>query len=241
MIGAYVVVFAVAVWRVKAAGVVLPRLFGPRPTLADMPLLAMILPLALLTAGAVTIIFVPISYLAPEFVEHTVLADTPGMDVSSPAQFALLFIVLAVAAPIAEEFIFRGVIMHRLARRFDERTGVIGSSILFAVLHVEWAGHLVMGICFALLYLRTRSLWMSIAAHGAYNALIAIPMGWSLLHERTTRDTTTLADLRGQLPMGIVAFVAGWALMWLYLDRYWGKGQVAKVVAGPLPYDDATR
>lgn len=233
----YGVMGLVALGRGAVAGVEWRKLFGPPPRARDLPLLAMIVPLALLTAGALTIVFVPLSYLAPDLVEHAILSEPSMFKAETMPQLALLCLALVVAAPVVEEFIFRGLILHRLARRWGTSTGVIGSSIIFAIGHVEWVGHLLIGIAFSIIYLRTRSLWMSMLAHAAYNLLFTIPIAWSV-YTREQVTQTTLSDFRAGLGHGVLTFIAGMILMYLYLDLYWPGGRVAEVVAGKVPYEN---
>lgn len=213
-------------------------LIGPPPRLRDLPLLAIIVPLALLTAGAIPIVFVPVSYFAPDLVQHLILGDNELFHVTTFAQYASLAVLLVVAAPVVEELLFRGMILHRLARRFSVPVAVMVSSFLFAIPHAEWVGHCITGIGFALVYLRTRSLWMSMLAHATYNALFTIPIGWALLTHDTDQSVQSLHEFRGSLGTGVATFVAGMFLMYLYLDLYWPNGRVAEVVSLPLPHDD---
>ncbi|MGM9531730.1 lysostaphin resistance A-like protein, partial [Intestinibacter sp.] len=58
------------------------------------------------------------------------------------------FILTVIAAPIVEELLFRVVFFKRLSRIFDVYTGMMISSILFGILHVELAvvGAVIFGI-----------------------------------------------------------------------------------------------
>jgi membrane protease YdiL (CAAX protease family) len=235
MLLAYGVMFLVLILRGKFAGLEWKKLFGPRPKVAQFPLLGVVMPLALITAATLILLFVPLSYLAPELVQHTILEGSALDEVHSAGQFVVLFLTIAVVAPIVEELFFRGLVLHRFARKWGTSAGVIASSALFAVGHVEWIGHFVTGVAFALIYLRTRSLWMSILAHGVYNGMFAVSIGWNFFTHQP-EEVQTLAEFREGLGFGVLAFIAGVVLYWFYLDLYWKEQTVQAVMEGSVPY-----
>ena len=222
--------------RGRLAGLEWRRMFGPAPTHDALPLLAVIVPLILITWAAVWLVFVPLSYVVPEMVEKTILAKQSAFEVNTLGEFAVLAFAMVVAAPFCEELFFRGFLMHRWARRWGTPAGVALSSAAFAVGHAEWVGHFVTGVVFALLYLRTRSLWVPILTHAAYNAIFAVPIGLSLwTHEPEAVES--LAEFRDGLGLGMLTFAAGVFLMWYYKDLYWPNARVTAVLAGPVLYD----
>lgn len=88
--------------------------------------------------------------------------------------FAGLLVVACVMAPIAEELIFRGIIFRFLRQRFGRLPALLVSSVLFGLLHANWAGFAplcVLGVAFALAYEKTGDLRVAIAAHGLFNLL----------------------------------------------------------------------
>ena len=226
----------ILVVRGRHAGLAWHRLFGARPTLGALPLLAVIVPLLLLTFAVVWLVFVPLSYVAPDLVEQTILAKQSAYEVSSIAQFVALAFLMVVAAPLAEETLYRGFLLQRWARRWGTPAGVVLSSAAFAIGHAEWVGHFVIGVAFAMLYLRTRSLWIPILAHAIYNGIFAVPVGLSLwTHEQD--PGTSLADFRDGIGLGFLTFAAGLFLLWFYKKLYWPGALASAVLAGPVPYE----
>ena len=215
------------------------RLYGSAPRPGNLPLLGVVVPLALLTAATLILFFVPLSYLAPELVQHAILDDSPIEQIRTVTQFWMLFVNIAIAAPVVEELFFRGFVLHRFAHKWGTGAGVLGSSALFAVGHVEWIGHFVTGLIFALIYLRTRSLWMSVLAHAVYNGIFAVSIGYSFFTHQPD-ETQTIAQFQDTLGGGVLALAAGMFLMWLYFDLYWKDAPVRAVIDGPVPYDQAT-
>lgn len=91
----------------------------------------------------------------------------------------LLIAGLAVLAPFAEETYFRGMLLRSFVKSGHTVFGVIVSSALFAVLHLEGAGLLhkfAFGIMCAWLYLRTGSLTASMVAHATNNGIVGLFM-----------------------------------------------------------------
>ena len=86
----------------------------------------------------------------------------------------VLVFVVVIAAPIAEEVVFRGVLLRTLVPRVGEGWAIALTSIVFAALHLNVFSFLpiaAVAYVLALLYLRSNSLWVSIAGHSAFNAL----------------------------------------------------------------------
>jgi membrane protease YdiL (CAAX protease family) len=105
----------------------------------------------------------------------------PGWD-SNPAKYfprgavgsAVLVFIIVIAAPIVEETIFRGVLLPSLASRLGQPWGVGITVVVFAALHLNpfsFAPILLVGWALAALFLRSRSLWVSIACHSVFNGI----------------------------------------------------------------------
>jgi uncharacterized protein len=211
-------------------------LFGRWPTREELPLLAVIVPVDLLTLGATMAVFIPLSYVAPGLVERLVLGPSELLDAHTFGQWLNVVFVAAVAAPFVEELFFRGILLHRWARRWGTWPAVAASSALFAVLHGEWIGHFLFGVAMCALYLRTRTLWLPILAHATSNLAIALTgLPDALKHAPTERET--LQSMRADWPFGLLALVAGAVLLVWYLRRWWSDGRLRATLAGPLPYD----
>ncbi len=87
--------------------------------------------------------------------------------------WGVLFAV-GVVAPVVEELIFRGVILDGLQIRYPARTALFVSSFLFGAIHIiPWAiiNAFLLGLFFAWLRIKTRSLPLCIYIHSFYNSL----------------------------------------------------------------------
>lgn len=87
---------------------------------------------------------------------------------------SLLVQILAVGlfAPIVEELICRGVVLNRLNFWMPAWLAVFFSSVLFGVMHLNMFQGLyafLIGVVFAMLYLRFRNLAAAIVGHMAFN------------------------------------------------------------------------
>ena len=220
------------------AGVDWRRLFGPPLQRATLPLALVMVPVALLTFAAALVVYIPLSYVAPGFVRRVLLEPDSFTMVTSVSEWLALMLVGVVAAPVVEEVLFRGVLLHRWARRWGTTTGVVASSALFALLHQEWLGHWLFGVALCAVYLRTRSLWLPIAAHAANNFLFLLP---SLAPVFTNEPPAaeSMAELRASAVYVVPLLGAGLLCGVLYLRRWWPEGLLRRVLRGPVPYDMA--
>ena len=77
-----------------------------------------------------------------------------------------------VAAPLAEELIFRGVIFSRLKRAMPVWAAAVASSIMFGLVHGQllWAAYaFLLGILFCAVVVKTGSLLTAVVLHMAFN------------------------------------------------------------------------
>ena len=128
--------------------------------------------------GWVALAFV--SYLVLAAI-YTVIVDPPAEDLPEQlgADESVLLAVLTgvfvvVVAPLAEEFFFRGFMYQALRNSWGTILGVLGSAAIFSAIHGEpdkFVPLLILGIAFAMLFQKTRSLWPCIILHAINNSL----------------------------------------------------------------------
>ncbi|SDT22795.1 CPBP family intramembrane glutamic endopeptidase [Microlunatus soli] len=88
----------------------------------------------------------------------------------------LSFLFLGVLTPIGEELFFRGVVTTVLLR-YGAVVGVVGSTVLFAVLHGEpvlMISAVLVGLPAAELRRRTGSIWPGVALHITFDLISSI-------------------------------------------------------------------
>jgi hypothetical protein len=80
-------------------------------------------------------------------------------------------------APVIEELIFRGVIMHGLMRNYSKFTAVFISALLFALFHLnpwQFPATFILGLVLGILMLRTRNIYLCIIGHAINNGLVLV-------------------------------------------------------------------
>jgi membrane protease YdiL (CAAX protease family) len=151
-------------------------------------------------------------------------------------------IVAVIMAPVVEEVFFRGLLMQGWALRWGTYPAVIASSALFAICHIELLGHFVFGVAMSLLYLRTRSLWVPIAAHGLNNLIASLGSLGGVLDPKHTEKPFTIASLQSEWVAGASCLALGIALLVLYYRTVWRRVPLRALLRGAVPYvasDDA--
>jgi membrane protease YdiL (CAAX protease family) len=114
--------------------------------------------------------------------------NTTGLLDSARNNNALTFLgwwalpLALIAAPLFEEFIFRGLIFGGLRRSFGLWPAALASAAIFAILHpaISLLPVFIMGVAAALVYDRTRSLLAPMLTHVGYNACV-IGAQWLIL------------------------------------------------------------
>lgn len=161
-----------AVWRLaRRAGVGLGPAVGMRPVSAGM-LLGTGLAAAVagrLLAGAWA---AGLSALGVKLPGSDL--DPTRMLPSGALGIALTVLIFCVLAPIAEEIVFRGVLLSAFRSRWGDGPAIVLSSLVFGLVHVSpFAIPPIVAFALVLgwLFVRTRSLWVPIAAHVAFNAI----------------------------------------------------------------------
>lgn len=104
-------------------------------------------------------------------------SDFLSRNIQNPLGLCYTLLGSSVAAPIFEEFLYRGVLFLGLRRRLGNLGALLLSSTVFALAHsqYEWEGLLsvgVFGVSCGLLAWRTGSILPGIVLHAAYNTLI---------------------------------------------------------------------
>ena len=89
-----------------------------------------------------------------------------------PLGVVCLFVVVVIGAAVFEELFYRGLVLRAARRRYGTVIAVIGSSVLFGVMHFQWVDTIALslvGALFAVLAVRYDRLGPSIWAHMAFN------------------------------------------------------------------------
>jgi hypothetical protein len=136
-----------------------------RALLAMLPTYAGLLCLYLL-------VLMPMLFLGLRPPEESSLARNGTM---TAIDYWWLFLLLAIAAPIAEEIFFRGMLYSYLRSRMHYLGAVLLSATLFALIHLipfAWPMLLMHGIVLALVTERCKSIYPAIVLHAINNFFV---------------------------------------------------------------------
>ena len=140
------------------------------PSWPVLLLTPLIFPIQLMLAGLANFV---VQTITGTF-ENPQIAALIDPDGFSWLNFALVFVVAAVVAPIVEELIFRGLLYQWLRARHGIAVAVLLSAAIFSVVHVIpllFPALFLIGIVLALAFEYGRSLWVCITLHFFQNAL----------------------------------------------------------------------
>ena len=165
-------------------------------------------------------LFYPLSFIFPNFVKLWVI-DLPPIIYYSEEHYPaipnlLSFISICILAPIIEEFVFRGVLLHSWVNKWGLKKAVLISSLLFGLAHPNFLGASVFGIGMCILYLRTQNILIPILCHSVNNFL-----AWSLeagmIFSNGPDYFFTLEDFREEWYIGVIAgaIVVIWVFIYL--------------------------
>jgi uncharacterized protein len=192
-----------------------PQLLGRTGHHCWQLIIGIAISILLFLIGSGQLFFYILSFFDAAFVESILRQKLflSGSETLYPELYNFLTIVaVLIVAPITEEFIFRGIILHRWAVKWGVTPALLMSSLLFGALHSNLVGLFVFGLIMALLYLKTRTLFVPIACH-ALNNFLAIG-----LEVVSPTPVSVLSQLHAYWWVGVVYLVlsAPWLMMFIY-------------------------
>lgn len=189
-----VVVFALALLPLLAAGRPFARLWGPTRTTGAMVGLGVVAGLVVAivsyTLNAIAVLVAGVE----DPVEQQLLQDA----LAGGLPLLVVALLAVVVAPVVEEVIFRGVLFRALADRINLPVGLVLSAAIFALIHIEvvlsqpfaLVGLFAVGFLLAWAYHLTGNLTVPILGHAVFNA---ISLGLTVVVDRL--DLEELVDL----------------------------------------------
>ncbi len=132
--------------------------------------------------GVYVLIVVAIGLLINVALTHSgLIAKSSGFERASDTltDGSLLIKILcnAIAVPILEELVVRGILAGQLCLWYGSVIAVALSSICFGILHnniVQFLYALLVGIALGVLYVKTKRLSLCILAHGLINLIVIL-------------------------------------------------------------------
>lgn len=175
------------------------------------------LALILFSLGAFWLLAYTLSYPLPEYVNWllSVEDDMP--------KHALTWLMSAVyisfLGPVAEELIFRGLLLKRLGKKVNMTFSIIVTNLLFGILHMDLLGAFVFGFIASLLYLHSGNLLVPILVHVFNNLFITVLM----LFDPPFPDFLTyetIAQVRAHVIPHVLILVITVPVLFVYIRKY---------------------
>ncbi|MEP7155414.1 MAG: CPBP family intramembrane glutamic endopeptidase [Betaproteobacteria bacterium] len=209
----------------------LASLFQPGDNSARAVLLVLTLPVMLVSAGMAVLIDDLLRVIL------LVLPMTKGQfemfdRVMSGGMVSLL--LLCVIAPFGEEMLFRGIFLRSFNRQYTPAQAIVFSSALFGVFHLniyQATAAFAVGVIWAWIGLRSRSLWPCIVGHASYN-LCCYLLGIALADSTPAAADSSVFSGAAPFILQVIAVACVWAgglMLWKIL------GDVRVRPAGPAP------
>jgi len=107
---------------------------------------------------------------------HQLRSKAPDLGFDLASNRVPLFLLTVVAAPLVEEFLYRGLVFGGLRRSLKLSWAVLASAAIFAVIHTPagWPAVFGLGVAAALAFEWSKTLLAPIVTHMVYNASVVL-------------------------------------------------------------------
>lgn len=166
-----VVFFAFKFYSKEAQKVVFEGKISIRKVLKLIPL-SVLIRLPILIIGIVLYLFLGEKFSTT--IEEGINFQWSVFDDSTLTSTFIGFMSFVVIGPIQEELFFRGVVQRYLLKHYSIRTGLIYSSVVFALVHIHpflILNAFFFGALLGYIYHKWKNLWYSIILHMMINLL----------------------------------------------------------------------
>jgi uncharacterized protein len=181
-------------------------------------LIGIIILATLFSFGSILAILGIASLVSFDSVQNTLNSQALAMAKSTTLlQKCLLFFSTVIVAPVAEEFLFRGVILNRWIKKWGLTKALIASSVFFGCLHVNPIGISMFGLLMGVLYLESQTLWVPIFCHSINNllafGLIQLAIG------KTSGNVNNINDVIGNAMIGAFIAIVSLIILLIFIHR----------------------
>ena len=192
---------------------------GMLPSKKDIRMYTLLgIPMFGMSLFSIMIVFIPLSYLYPEFVKFWLLDESYKMiyldgELKSTICTILNIFLAVIIAPVTEELFFRGYLLNRWKNKFNTIIAVVLTSFLFALFHADLLGALIFSVILSLVYLKTKSIYGPVIIHFSNNAIVSIfELIEEILHEQTSTDLM-LIEFQNSWWIGLIGIII--SIPWL--------------------------
>lgn len=161
-----------------------------------------------LSMGISLLIVGCVYFLYPNILNN-LLEESSVENYSTYSGLVVAMIITVILAPLCEELLFRAIIFKRLSKIFNIYVGIIISSLVFGLLHIELAiiGAFLFGLACCILYVKYKNILIPMTVHFLNNLLAFLPQ--LDLNNSTNSSTLSQTDALTSLIFGIVLFAIG--------------------------------
>lgn len=158
---------------------------------------------------------VPIQYIAQTLAPPWLREMFDGSRIfegQTPLELGVMLAGVSLAAPVCEEFFFRGILQKGvLSTSLSRTSAIIVTAVVFSAFHLDpvgFAARVELGVLFGALRLYTGSLWPGILAHSANNVVSSVlflalrQAGAESTEDRPPLEAVLLLSTVGMLAMG---------------------------------------
>jgi uncharacterized protein len=219
-------------WRLRSTGASLPSFFGKLPKRMRWGrMFGLTIATLFISIGSFLLLASLWYSISPDSVRYLLdrvaklqAATRATNSVLPELSRVLLFILMIVAAPVLEEFVFRGILLQRWATKWNPPIALVLTSLLFGALHVNIVGIGLLGLVAGLLYYQTKSLWAPIALHAINNTIASLSL---LPTGNALKASSSNASLETAIAQGWISglFCIAVALPWIlrFLIKNWPR------------------
>jgi membrane protease YdiL (CAAX protease family) len=197
-----------------------------------LPTVGLVALLILFSLGTFDLLYYPLSFVFPEYVESVLNEDYSSFHDLRVAFFAI------VGAGVTEELLFRGIFLHRFTVKWGLMRALVVSSLLFGLGHFDILGGFAFAWVMTVLYLRTRTLLVPMACHALNNA---IAVGWYVVESYFRggkAEHYTLEAFRAQAWVSLIYLGLSTPLLALFIIRNWPRPDWAPPYFVPADGDE---
>ncbi|MFP4555770.1 MAG: CPBP family intramembrane glutamic endopeptidase [Bacteroidales bacterium] len=137
-----------------------------------------------------------------------------------------VFLTIVVVAPVLEEFIFRGIMLDGLLKRYSPHKAIIVSSILFGFVHLNpWqlTSAFILGLFIGWVYFKTRSISIAIIIHAFNNFTATLPIFMGATDDPVEESLVDIAGGLTNLILVISSALVVFLLMLYLINKEFNK------------------
>lgn len=135
-------------------------------------------------------------------------------------EFSIMHILtIVIIAPVAEEIFFRGYLLNKLMTKGNIKKAIILSSVLFGIMHfINCINAFIIGLCFALIYVKYRNLFLTMIIHSLYNGMLILYK--FLIYINAFTISTQIAPFLLVITMSLVIVGILWIIHFIRCNSY---------------------